>query len=643
MAGHLYFPAPNATLGTAALMTVDPISDVSRHPVLGRSRLVVAGILIVTLTVVLIERLYFLQIVEHVRYRALSIENRFDLLPVPPVRGMIYDRYGEVLAENHAVYELEVVPEQVRDMASLMTWATQSLSLTERDRKKFDKRLHGRASFERILLKSGLSEEQAARFAVNQYRFPGVALRGRLRRSYPLGHVTAHVVGYVGRISDKDLDAKERSRYRGVAHIGKLGIESYYEGNLLGRIGYEQVETNAHGRVVRTLAREPAISGNHLHLTLDSRLQKVVRNELAGHRGAAVVLEPHTGEILAFVSMPDYDPNLFAKGIDQVRYTALLQDSNKPLLNRALYGRYAPGSTLKPILALAGLEHTIDPRRRVKCPGFFALKEGGRVYRCWRKQGHGAVNLKEALEQSCDTYFYQLGLTLGISGISEALTTFGFGKQTGIDLASEPDGLIPTALWKQRRHGTPWYPGDTLNASIGQGYILSTPLQLAAATAALANRGRLVRPHLLRGVEDPETGEIQRPAEQVTEVQLGDASQYERVIEGMIAVMHGSHGTARRAGQQLSYRIAAKTGTSQLVSLPQAGEAAKDTPERLKDHALFIAFAPAERPRVALALVIENGGSGGKIAAPIARRIFDYYFVERLRRANLKESRYVRG
>ncbi len=643
MAGHLYFPAPNATLGTAALMTVDPISDVSRHPVLGRSRLVVAGILIVTLTVVLIERLYFLQIVEHVRYRALSIENRFDLLPVPPVRGMIYDRYGEVLAENHAVYELEVVPEQVRDMASLMTWATQSLSLTERDRKKFDKRLHGRASFERILLKSGLSEEQAARFAVNQYRFPGVALRGRLRRSYPLGHVTAHVVGYVGRISDKDLDAKERSRYRGVAHIGKLGIESYYEGNLLGRIGYEQVETNAHGRVVRTLAREPAISGNHLHLTLDSRLQKVVRNELAGHRGAAVVLEPHTGEILAFVSMPDYDPNLFAKGIDQVRYTALLQDSNKPLLNRALYGRYAPGSTLKPILALAGLEHTIDPRRRVKCPGFFALKEGGRVYRCWRKQGHGAVNLKEALEQSCDTYFYQLGLTLGISGISEALTTFGFGKQTGIDLASEPDGLIPTALWKQRRHGTPWYPGDTLNASIGQGYILSTPLQLAAATAALANRGRLVRPHLLRGVEDPETGEIQRPAEQVTEVGLGDASQYERVIEGMMAVMHGSHGTARRAGQQLSYRIAAKTGTSQLVSLPQDGEAAKDTPERLKDHALFIAFAPAERPRVALALVIENGGSGGKIAAPIARRIFDYYFVERLRRANLKESRYVRG
>jgi len=643
VAGHLYFPAPNATLGTAALMTVDPISDVSRHPVLGRSRLVVAGILIVTLTVVLIERLYFLQIVEHVRYRALSIENRFDLLPVPPVRGMIYDRYGEVLAENHAVYELEVVPEQVRDMASLMTWATQSLSLTERDRKKFDKRLHGRASFERILLKSGLSEEQAARFAVNQYRFPGVALRGRLRRSYPLGHVTAHVVGYVGRISDKDLDAKERSRYRGVAHIGKLGIESYYEGNLLGRIGYEQVETNAHGRVVRTLAREPAISGNHLHLTLDSRLQKVVRNELAGHRGAAVVLEPHTGEILAFVSMPDYDPNLFAKGIDQVRYTALLQDSNKPLLNRALYGRYAPGSTLKPILALAGLEHTIDPRRRVKCPGFFALKEGGRVYRCWRKQGHGAVNLKEALEQSCDTYFYQLGLTLGISGISEALTTFGFGKQTGIDLASEPDGLIPTALWKQRRHGTPWYPGDTLNASIGQGYILSTPLQLAAATAALANRGRLVRPHLLRGVEDPETGEIQRSAEQVTEVGLGDASQYERVIEGMMAVMHGSHGTARRAGQQLSYRIAAKTGTSQLVSLPQDGEAAKDTPERLKDHALFIAFAPAERPRVALALVIENGGSGGKIAAPIARRIFDYYFVERLRRANLKESRYVRG
>ena len=488
-----------------------------------------------------------------------------------------------------------------------------------------------------------MSEEQAARFAVNQYRFPGVALRGRLRRSYPLADVTAHAVGYVGRIADKDLDAKEGSRYRGVTHIGKLGVEAYYERNLLGRIGYEQVETNAHGRVVRTLARESAIGGNHLHLTLDSRLQKVVRNELAGYRGAAVVLETHTGEILAIVSMPDYDPNLFAKGIDQVRYTALQQDPNKPLLNRALYGRYAPGSTLKPILALAGLEHTINPRRRVKCSGSFALKEEDRVYRCWRKRGHGAVNLIEALEQSCDTYFYHLGLRLGISGISEALTTFGLGKQTGVDLASEPDGLIPTARWKQRRYSTPWYPGDTLNASIGQGYVLSTPLQLAAATAALANRGRLVRPHLLRGVEDPETGEIQRPAEQVTEVQLGDASQYERVIEGMIAVMHGSHGTARRAGQRLSYRVAAKTGTSQLVSLPQAGEAAQDLPEDLKDHALFIAFAPAERPRVALALIIENGGSGGKIAAPIARRILDYYFVERLRRAGLKESRYVRG
>ena len=624
-------------------MAIAPISDVSQHPVLGRSRLVVAVILIITLTVVLIERLYFLQIVEHVRYRALSIENRFNLLPVPPVRGMIYDRHGEVLAENHAVYELEVVPEQVRDMALLMTWATQSLSLSERDRKKFEKRLHGRASFERILLKTGLSEEQAARFAVNQYRFPGVALRGRLRRSYPLADVTAHAVGYVGRIADKDLDAKERSRYRGVTHIGKLGVEAYYERNLLGRIGYEQVETNAHGRVVRTLARESAIGGNHLHLTLDSRLQKVVRNELAGYRGAAVVLEPHTGEILAIVSMPDYDPNLFAKGIDQVRYTALQQDPNKPLLNRALYGRYAPGSTLKPILALAGLEHTINPRRRVKCSGSFALKEEDRVYRCWRKQGHGAVNLIEALEQSCDTYFYHLGLRLGISGISEALTTFGLGKQTGVDLSSEPDGLIPTADWKQRRYSTPWYPGDTLNASIGQGYVLSTPLQLAAATAALANRGRLVRPHLLRGVEDPQTGEIQRPAEQVTEVQLGDASQYERVIEGMIAVMHGSHGTARQAGQRLSYRVAAKTGTSQLVSLPQAGEAAQDLPEDLKDHALFIAFAPAERPRVALALIIENGGSGGKVAAPIARRILDYYFVERLRRAGLKESRYVRG
>lgn len=615
-------------------MDTDLVLDRQRQPLLGRSRLMIAAIVMVTLTIVLLQRFYYLQIVEHDRYRSLSIENRIDFVPVPSVRGMIYDRNGDTLAENHAVYELEVIPERVQDMPSMMAWMEAAISLSASERRRFEKRLDNRASFERILLKSDLSEAQAARFAVNQYRFPGVALRARLKRFYPYGSLMAHAVGYVGRISSTDIATADRGHYRGMAYIGKLGIESYYERRLLGRIGYEQVESNAHGRVVRTLAHEPAIGGHNLHLTLDRRLQEVVRAAFGDYRGAAVVLEPHTGEVLAFVSMPDYDANLFSTGIDQVQYAALQQDQGKPLLNRALYGRYAPGSTIKPILALAGLEHTVNPRRRIPCPGFFTLKEQARVYRCWRKDGHGRVNLQQALEQSCDVYFYQLGLRLGITGISNALTKFGFGEKTGVDLSGEPSGLVPTPGWKHKRNNSPWYPGDTLNTSIGQGYVLTTPMQLAVAAAAIANRGRLVRPRLLRGVENPRTGKIERPAEQVEEILLGDASQYKRVIDGMIAVMHGERGTARSSSQRLAYRVAGKTGTSQLVSIAQSGTTAKVLPTHLKDHALFIAFAPVDRPRVALAIVIENGGSGGQVAAPIARRIFDYYFIERLRRAS---------
>lgn len=611
------------------------VLDPKRDSSITKYRLVLATILVLILTMVVLGRLYFLQVVKHDRYRTLSVENRISLLPVPPVRGRVFDRNGEILAENYPVYELEIVPDQTENLERTVRELNDLIAFSDAELDNFSHLSKSRPSFEPRLLKHGLTYEEASLIAVNQYRFPGVSLRASLRRFYPYAELTAHAVGYVGRISEDDLRRINRSAYRGTRYIGRLGIEARYEDELLGEAGYESVEFNAHGRIVRTLNQNPPMSGWNVHLTLDVALQRVAREALGDHRGAVVALRPQTGEVLALVSTPDYDPNLFASGFGFQSYDDLLDSPDKPLLNRALYGRYAPGSTIKPILAIAAMDHGLDPKKRFFCGGSFKLSGRDQPYRCWNRDGHGNVNLLQAIEESCDSFFYQLALDLGIDKMSSWLGNFGLGRTTGIDLNDEPSGLVPNRDWKRRIHGEAWFPGETVIAGIGQGYLLATPLQLAVAAAAIANRGKLIQPRLLLRFENLETEEIVPGPEIPTTTNIVvDPSLFDTVIQGMIAVVHGTRGTARTSSRGAAYRMAGKTGTSQLISIsPDEEYDSSAIAEHLRDHALYITFAPVDRPRIALAIVVENAGSGSRAAAPIARKILDYYFIDRLRRA----------
>ncbi len=612
-----------------------------------RSRLRLAGLLALVLSALLLSRLYVLQVAEYSRYQTLSLENHIRLQALPPVRGLILDRNGVVLARNTAVYTLQVIPEKVGDMDLVLHEIGKLVDLEEDDIAVFKKNLRRRPSFEKHLLKSKLDDIEAARFAVNEYRFSGVTLEAMLHRDYPLADLTGHVLGYVGRISEQDEARLDSAAYQGVSHTGKLGIESYYESLLLGRSGFEQVEIDAHGRTLRTINRESAIPGQNLYLSLDVGLQRIAREALGNRRGAVVAMDPGSGEILAMVSAPAYDPNLFVDGISREAYQALIQLADKPLLNRALYGRYSPGSTIKPIMALATMDAGVSPQERVFCPGWFMLPDSTRKYRCWKRTGHGSVNLHDAIEQSCDTYFYQTGVRLGIDKMASYLFSFGFGKQSGVDLPSEPSGLVPTAEWKRATRQEPWYPGEDVITAIGQGFLLTTPLQLARASAMLASRGRLVKPTLLRRQENPLTGQAQETqVDALSEAPALaiDEKDIEWVIRSMTAVMHGRRGTARASGRRSAYRMAGKTGTAQVVSIAQDGEYdAKSLRETLRDHALFIAFAPVDHPKIAIAVVVENGGSGAAVAAPIARKVMDYFFLKRLRRAALTGASGVFG
>jgi penicillin-binding protein 2 len=616
------------------------ILDPKRDSSITKQRLLFATMLVLVLTIVVLGRLYFLQVVKNDRYRTLSVENRIGLLPIPPVRGRIFDRNGEILAENYPAYELEVIPDQTQDLKRTLRELNDLVSLSVSELSRFDGLLKTRPGFEPRLLKHSLSYREASLIAVNQYRFPGVALRASLRRFYPYAGLTAHVVGYVSRISGEDLRKIDRAAYRGTRYIGQLGIEGRYEHELLGVAGYETVEFNAHNRIVRSLDQHAPMSGWNVHLTLDVGLQRVAREALGDHRGAVVVLRPQTGDVLAFVSTPDYDPNLFASGFGIHSYDDLRTSPDKPFLNRALYGRYAPGSTIKPILAMAAIDHGLNPKKKHFCTGSFVLSGRDQPYRCWNRDGHGDLNLLQAIEQSCDSFFYQLALELGIEKMSLWLRDFGLGQTTGIDLNNEPSGLVPSQEWKLQTHDEVWYPGETVIAGIGQGYLLATPLQLAVATAAIANNGIRVQPRLLGRFENLETGEIvPGPEVRLTENTAIDSSLIDTAIRGMIAVVHGTHGTARASGRGAAYQMAGKTGTSQLISIGQDEEYDPEAvPERLRDHALYITFAPVERPRIALAVVVENGGSGSRVAAPIARKILDYYFIERLRRASVTQQ-----
>jgi penicillin-binding protein 2 len=605
------------------------LKDYIRETSLIQSRLIAASVVMVVLSLSLLLRLYYLQVTQHQHYATLSQDNRIRLVPIPPVRGQIYDRHGTILAENLPVYTLEVTPDRVSDMDGLLDRVGRLVELTDADLERFADMLRTRPSFETQTLKAGLSDDEVARFAVNQHLFDGVDLRARLQRYYPLGEDMVHVLGYVGRISEADLDTIDRSAYRGTDYIGKLGIEARYEERLLGKVGYEKVETNAHGRIVRTLERTSPRAGRHVYLNIDSGLQRAARDYLGEFEGSVVAMEPATGAVLAFVSNPVYDPNPFVNGIDTKSYRALRESDSRPLLNRALNGRYAPGSTIKPVFGLAALEHQRHPGHGTFCPGFFRLKGSTHRYRCWKRQGHGTVALRDAIVQSCDVYFYQLSHSLGIDNVSEFMLRFGFGKPTGVDLDGEPGGLVPSRQWKRRVRRQPWYPGETVITGIGQGYTLATPIQMATITATLANRGLRMRPRLVAVLEDPQSRErdVLEP-EVLEQVPLRSDGFYDLVISAMRDVVHSRRGTARASGRGAEYQFAGKTGTAQVIGIAQGARYDEEKiAKKFRDHSLFIAFAPVENPKIAVVVIAENGGGGSRTAAPIARKVMDYYLV----------------
>ena len=607
------------------------LKDYLRETNLIHSRLVALVVLLGVMTLVLLGRIWYLQIYQHQRFEVLSKDNRVRLIPVPPVRGQIYDRKGKVLAENIPVFTLEVLPSEVKDLDALLDSLAKIIQISPNEIRKFKSLVRARPDFESQILKVNISEEEAARFWVNKNQFTGAEVHARLQRYYPYGGELVHALGYVGRINQKELETIDRAKYKGTEYIGKLGIEAKYEDLLLGKVGFEQVETNAHGQRVRTLSKNPPISGEDIHLNIDAELQVKARQYLGDFRGSVIAIEPKSGDVLAFVSNPVYDPNKFVNGIDHRSYNELRDDINRPLLNRALNGRYAPGSTIKGLVALAGLENGWSKNSKVACPGYYQLKGSSHRYRCWRRQGHGPTSMIESILQSCDVYYYQLANSLGIDKMHKFLSRFGLGSRTGIDLIGEPSGLMPSKEWKRRARGNPWYPGETLITGIGQGYMLATPLQLGVMTATLANRGERIEPRLVdrlthgSGQDQREVANLE--GEVLDKVEANNAN-FSSIIEAMQGVIEHPRGTARRAGLNAKYTMAGKTGTAQVVAIAQGAkyDASKLT-EFQKDHALFVSFAPVENPQIAVAVIVENGESGSGVAAPVARKVMDFYLL----------------
>jgi len=598
-------------------------------------RLAVLGLLALIAFSALAIRFYFLQIKRYDYYQTLAENNRISIVPITPNRGLISDRNGVVLAHNFFVYTLEVTPSKIDDLDATIAEIAKLVEISPVDMKRFNKQKDESHNFESIPLRTHLNEVEAAKFAVNRYRFPGVELKSRLFRHYPFGKLGSHMVGYIGRINDSDINNLDEqdllSNYKGSDHIGKSGIEQSYESVLHGTTGFQQVEIDADGRAVRVLSSQPPTSGNNIILSVDSKLQEIAETAFGEHRGALVAIKPSTGEVLAFVSMPTFDPNLFVDGIDFDNWNALNNSLDKPLINRPLRGIYPPGSTFKPFSALAGLEAGIrKPPFSIYDNGYFTLPNSTHRYRDWKPGGHGSVDMRRAITISCDTFFYGLAMELGIVRLTNFVRHFGFGQKSGIDISGEIAGLLPTPEWKMRRYKQPWYMGETVIAGIGQGYTLVTPMQLAQATAILANNGLALRPRLVSAITNAKTGATTLTKIVVNEKIPLDENNLEIVKLGMIDVTLPG-GTAASVGVNAGYSIAAKTGTAQVVGIKQNEKYnANLIDERHRDHALFIAYAPAEEPKIALAVIVENGGHGGSAAGPIARKVMDYYLLGKL-------------
>ena len=602
------------------------LKDHEKDARLVRSRVVVGAIVVVALICALIARLYYLQVVQYEYHSTLSENNRVHVRPLPPPRGLIFDRNGVVIADNRPSFSLSMTRERSKGWQQELDLVVEILGLTPEDRALFEKRMkQGRRPFEAVPILFELNEEQIARIAVNQFRLPGLEVEAQLVRHYPQGAHFAHSVGYMGRINEKELKTLDPVSYSGTHHIGKTGIERFYEAELHGQVGYEEVETNARGRVLRVLKRTDPIPGKDIVLSLDIKLQEAAEEALAGRRGAVVALNPMTGEVLAMVSQPSFDPNLFVTGISFKAYAELRDSIDRPLFNRILRGLYPPGSTIKPAVAIAGLDSgVITGSSRVYDPGYYQLPNYDHKYRNWNRTGDGYVDLDTAIMRSNDTYFYDLAHKLGIDRLSTYMNQFGIGRKVSLDMFEESAGLMPSREWKRATRRQAWFPGETLILGIGQGYMQSTPLQLAQATALIASKGKWIRPHLAKTIE----GVPPVDPDPVPDIVLRDPSNWAKVTHGMQQVVHGARGTARVAGVGAQYLIAGKSGTAQVVAIKQGEKYDRSkVQERHRDHALFVGFAPANNPQIAVSVMIENGEAGSRVASPVVRSVMDAWLL----------------
>jgi penicillin-binding protein 2 len=615
------------------------IKDHWREQRLFDRRSLVCAAIIALATVGLIARLYLLQVSRHEYYADLSQGNRVRNEPIPAARGLILDRNGEVIAGNQPAYQLELVPEEVPNMRDTLARLVQLDLVRAEDLDELRRTIESSRRFDSVPIRLRLSDEDVARFAVRRFEFPGLDIKTRQTRWYPNGELAVHALGYVGAISEQDLKHIDRAAYAGTSLMGKLGVESAYEHQLHGTNGFREVLVNAQGRsverqgpFVQNLRTRAPGAGEDLLLSIDLNVQRTAEAALAGHRGAVVALDPNNGDVIALVSLPGFDPTLFGRGITSSEYGALSTDIDRPLFNRALRGTYPPGSTVKPVIALAGLTyHVVDPLAHRNCAGSFHLPGSSFIYREYHNEHHGAVDLDDAIARSCDVYFYGLANEIGVDRISRFMGPFGFGAPTGIDIGGERAGILPSREWKEKMFSRPadrvWFPGETVSFGIGQGYLTVTPLELAHYASIIATRGKIWQPRVVAAYRDPRSGELHRlPPVSGGEVSGVSAEDWQRVVHGMIGVTQ--RGTAAAIGAHAPYTFAGKTGTAQVytVARNEKYNAAKIN-ERLRDHSWFIAFAPADQPRIALAVLQENGGAGASAAAPIARKVLDAYLL----------------
>lgn len=592
-------------------------------------RCIIATAIMFSLIALLIIRLAYLQVSQHDLYTTLSTKNWLDINPLEPTRGLIFDRNGVLIAENIPVFSLDIIPYKISNLPQTFAEISKIIPLSDTEIAQFHKELKQHRRFDEIPLKIRLSDEEVARFYENQYRFPGVLIKARLIRHYPFAGSLSHVLGYVGRINLEELNAIDTRNYSATNHIGKLGIEKFYENELHGTVGYEQAENDASGQAIRVLNQIKPIPGKNLYLTIDSNLQLAAEQALAGNRGAVVAIQPATGEILALVSEPTYDPNVFVEGISNQDFLALQKSPDRPLYNRAIRGLYPIASPIKPFLALEALESGIgNTTFAINDPGWYQLPNNSHRFYDHKRHGHGRVNLPQAIIVSCDTFFFDLGHKMGIKRIDDILYRFGFGKLTEIDMGEELAGTVASPSWKRKAKGTMWYEGDTINSSIGQGFMQATPLQLAHGVAAIANRGERFTPHLLLSKQIGKKTETTKPISQAP-ILLENEAAWSIVIDAMQAVITSPQGTGYRFGKNTSYTVAAKTGTAQVYTIKtrnknHEAEKQENLPEQLRDHSLLIAFAPVDKPQIALAVIVENNKG---FAVQAARKILDSYFL----------------